>query len=125
MLPLPSVLTRFQLLGSRAMAGVGNLCWLASRAPSEASDPMLTIPLDKASIGLAYAVHEIVDPPAGSDWPQRLEEIGFLPGERVVVMTRAQPGGDPLAVRVGHSTFGLRRAEAACVLVRPWPADLA
>lgn len=124
MLPLPSVLTRFQLLGSRAAAGVGNLRRLAPRALGEVPDPMLTIPLDQASTGHAYAVHAIADPPAGSDWPQRLEEIGFLPGERVVVMARAMPGGNPLAVRVGHSTFALRRAEAACVLVRPWPSDL-
>ena len=33
--------------------------------------------------------------------------------------SRSQPGGDPLAVRVGQSTFALRRAEAACVLVQP------
>jgi ferrous iron transport protein A len=37
------------------------------------------------------------------------------------VLTRGRPGGDPLAVRVGHSTFALRRVEAACVQVRPWP----
>jgi ferrous iron transport protein A len=84
-----------------------------------------TIPLAQAQIGAAYAVHEIADPPTGSDWPQRLEEIGFLPGERVMLMARGQPGSDPLAVRIGHSTFALRRAEAACVLVRPWPASLA
>lgn len=124
MLPLPSVLTRFYLLGARAVAGVGGLGWPVSRAVA-AADAMQTMPLDQVPVGVAYAVHEIVDPPAGSDWPQRLEEIGFLPGERLVVMARAQPGGDPLAVRVGHSTFALRRAEAACVRVRPWPAELA
>lgn len=124
MLPLPSLLTRFYLLGARAVAGVGSLGWPVSRAAA-AIDALQTMPLDQVPVGVAYAVHEIVDPPAGSDWPQRLEEIGFLPGERLVVMARAQPGGDPLAVRVGHSTFALRRAEAACVRVRPWPAELA
>ena len=34
-----------------------------------------------------------------------------------MVMTRALPGGDPLVVRVGSSTFALRRVEAACVQV--------
>jgi ferrous iron transport protein A len=29
------------------------------------------------------------------------------------------PGGDPLVVRIGVSTFALRRAEAACVRVAP------
>src|SRR5512147_675000 len=53
------------------------------------------IPLDLAEPGIAYAVHEVADPPAGVDWPQRLEDIGFLPGERVIVMACVQPGGDP------------------------------
>ena len=48
----------------------------------------------------------------------RLLEVGFLPGERVRVVARAFPGGDPLAVRIGDSTFALRRAEAACIEVR-------
>lgn len=81
----------------------------------------MTISLDQATLATAYAVHEVVYPLKGVDWPQRLEEIGFLPGERVTVLRRGVPGGDPLAVRVGHSTFALRRAEAACVRVRPWP----
>jgi ferrous iron transport protein A len=83
----------------------------------------MTISLDQAELAAAYVVHEVVYPPIGADWPERLEEIGFLPGERVVVLRRGVPGGDPLAVRVGHSTFALRRAEAACVRVRPWPAE--
>lgn len=47
----------------------------------------------------------------------RLLEIGFLPGERVRLMACSLPGRDPLAVRVGHSTFALRRHEAALVYV--------
>lgn len=47
----------------------------------------------------------------------RLLEIGFLPGERVRLMACSLPGRDPLAVRVGHSTFALRRHEAALVRV--------
>ena len=47
----------------------------------------------------------------------RLLEIGFLPGERVRVVARAFPAGDPMAVRVGRTTFALRRREAALVRV--------
>ena len=47
-----------------------------------------------------------------------MAEIGFLPGEPVRLLSRAQPGGDPLVVRVGLSTFALRRAEAACIQVQ-------
>jgi len=45
----------------------------------------------------------------------RLLELGFVPGETVRVMARAFPAGDPLAVRIGNSTFALRRHEAALV----------
>jgi ferrous iron transport protein A len=48
----------------------------------------------------------------------RLLEIGFLPGEQVRVIALGRPGRDPLAVRVGHTTFALRRREAALVQVR-------
>jgi len=70
---------------------------------------------------------ELVDVqvPAGradqADWARRLADIGFLPGERVHLIARGLPGGDPLAVRIGTSTFALRRAEAACVHVRLLP----
>ena len=53
------------------------------------------------------------------DRARQLEEIGFLPGELVSVMSRALPGGDPLVVRVGLSTFALRGAEARCIEVQP------
>lgn len=48
----------------------------------------------------------------------RLLEIGFLPGEEVRVIAHGFPGHDPLAVRVGHTTFALRSHEAALVRVR-------
>ncbi len=64
----------------------------------------------------AYVVR--VKAPAGApEWELWLAEIGFIPGERVTLMARARPGGDPLVVRIGDSTFALRRAEAACVQV--------
>jgi ferrous iron transport protein A len=47
----------------------------------------------------------------------RLIEIGFLPGEPVRVVARGQPGDEPIAVRLGHTTFALRRFEAALVTV--------
>ena len=48
----------------------------------------------------------------------RLLEIGFLPGESVRVIAKGVPGGDPLAVRVGHTTFALRRHEASMIRVQ-------
>lgn len=47
----------------------------------------------------------------------RLAEIGFVPGEEVRVVAHGFPGGEPLAVRIGHTTFALRRHEAALVRI--------
>ena len=49
----------------------------------------------------------------------RLLELGFVPGERVQIVREGRPGGDPLAVRLGHTTFALRRSEAAFIQVTP------
>lgn len=49
----------------------------------------------------------------------RLLEIGFLPGEVVRIIAHGFPKHDPLAVRVGHTTFALRRHEAALIQVQP------
>ncbi len=75
--------------------------------------------LDQASIGDELTVHHVEAPDASPEWARWLEEIGFIVGERVMLMTRGFPGGDPLVVRIGQSTFALRRAEAACVRVLP------
>ncbi|HET8748404.1 MAG TPA: FeoA family protein [Ramlibacter sp.] len=71
--------------------------------------------LDQAERGRRYTVRQVAPDPRVPERARQLEEIGFLPGEQVVVMTRGFPGGDPLVVRVGQSTFALRGAEAACV----------
>jgi len=76
-----------------------------------------TATLDRASIGEALTVHQVQAPQAAPEWERWLEEIGFIAGEQVTLMARALPGGDPLVVRIGQSTFALRRAEAACVQV--------
>lgn len=47
----------------------------------------------------------------------RLIEIGFLPGETVRVVAHGHPGREPIAVRLGHTTFALRRHEAAFIFV--------
>ena len=66
-------------------------------------------------LGCSATVARVTAPAHAPDWALRLAEIGFIPGERVMVTARGMPGGDPLAVRVGDSTFALRRAEAECI----------
>ncbi|WP_019140612.1 FeoA family protein [Noviherbaspirillum massiliense] len=47
----------------------------------------------------------------------RLLELGFAPGEKIRVVAEAFPRRDPIAVRLGNTTFALRRHEAALVQV--------
>jgi ferrous iron transport protein A len=49
----------------------------------------------------------------------RLRELGFVPGEQVRIVAVSFPGNDPIAVRLGNTTFALRRHEAAMVHVHP------
>ncbi|MDB5963255.1 MAG: ferrous iron transporter [Massilia sp.] len=56
----------------------------------------------------------------GADIARRLMELGFVPGERIRMLRRGVQGG-PLAIKVGESTFALRRFEAALVSIKPEP----
>ncbi|OYW65219.1 MAG: hypothetical protein B7Y26_04680 [Hydrogenophilales bacterium 16-64-46] len=72
--------------------------------------------LDHSTDFLPYRIEAVHPPAQAPEWGEWLRELGFIPGEKVMLMARA-PGGDPLVVRVGSSTFALRRAEAACIEV--------
>lgn len=45
----------------------------------------------------------------------RLLELGFAPGVKVRVVAESFPRRDPMAVRLGNTTFALRRHEAAMI----------
>jgi ferrous iron transport protein A len=77
--------------------------------------------LDGAPKGMLFSVRHVDHDPRVPERARQLEEIGFFPGEQVMVMTRGFPGADPLVVRIGLSTFALRRDEAACVHLDPMP----
>jgi ferrous iron transport protein A len=81
--------------------------------------PAAPVTLDALATGVAAVVQAVATPAQAPEWAQWLDEIGFIPGERVMVTARGVPGGDPLVVRVGNSTFALRRAEAACIHLEP------
>jgi ferrous iron transport protein A len=62
----------------------------------------------------------------GDSMLARLRDLGFIPGAHCEVIARMWFGGDPIAVRIGGSTFALRRAEAAAVrITRVVPVALA
>lgn len=97
------------------------------RSPMQSPTPLpfpAHLSLANASIGEVFTVDTVRAPVAAPEWAAQLEDIGFLAGERVSIMARSLPGGDPLVVRVGLSTFALRRVEAACILVTPVAVEL-
>ena len=54
---------------------------------------------------------------------RRLLALGLVPGCRFEVLRRA-PLGDPIEVRVRHTSLALRREEAAVLAVRPLTAEV-
>lgn len=79
---------------------------------------MPIVSLSSLRPGAAGTVARVLAPQTSPDEQlvRRLVEIGFLPGEPVRVVARA-PGNEPIAVRLGRSTFALRGFEAAFVQV--------
>ncbi|KAB8043980.1 FeoA family protein [Janthinobacterium aquaticum] len=82
------------------------------------------ITLDALAVGQSGTVLHITPLPAdqvgdGVDLARRLMELGFVPGERIRMLKRGIPGGDPLAIKVGNATFALRRFEAALITIQP------
>lgn len=89
---------------------------LAASAAGLAAD---ALSLDQLAINEWATVLDVRRPEAAQDRELvlRLTEIGFVPGEAVRIVATGMPGADPLAVRLGHTTFALRRHEAAFVHV--------
>jgi ferrous iron transport protein A len=83
--------------------------------------PTLTT-LDTLKAGQSATVIHLAPSAHGGDGAadvsRRLMELGFVPGERIRMLKRGLPGG-PVAVKVGQSTFALRRFEAALVSIQP------
>lgn len=79
--------------------------------------PALTT-LDSLKAGQsATVVHLSPCAEGGTDVQRRLMELGFVPGEPIRVLKRVM--GGPMAVKVGDSTFALRRFEAALISIQP------
>ena len=83
----------------------------------EIVNPNTTLTLEQMPLGESATVSAVSAPEHAPEWKSWLEEIGFIAGERVSLMAKGVPGDDPLMIRVGTSTFALRRAEAACVQI--------
>ncbi|MES2259866.1 MAG: FeoA family protein [Pseudomonadota bacterium] len=82
------------------------------------------INLDLLAVGQSGTVVHVApgnpdDMDDGADLARRLMELGFVPGERIRMLKRGMPGGEPLAIKVGNATFALRRFEAALISIQP------
>lgn len=82
---------------------------------AHATRPLTQLGLNQWARVVSLAAGADISP----DLLRRLTELGFLPGEHVRVIARGPWGGEPIAVRVGASTFGLRRQEADCIQIAP------
>ena len=88
------------------------------------TDPNPSVALAELRRGDVALVTGLADAAASSqglaDSPlfSRLRDLGFTAGARCEVVARMWLGGDPLVVRIGGSTFALRRAEASAVRVQ-------
>jgi ferrous iron transport protein A len=80
--------------------------------------------LSRAGVGQVVTIRELrtgVCAPEGGDIGLRLLELGFVEGESLRVIAAGFPDGEPIAVRIGSTTFALRRFEADHVLVTAAP----
>ncbi len=82
------------------------------------------IPLSCIGVGQTVIVREVrtgMSEVEGGDIGLRLLELGFVEGEPLRVIAHGYPGREPIAVRIGNTTFALRRFEADHVLVAMAP----
>ena len=77
---------------------------------------MKPMTVNQLPIGSVSQVARVNAPSNKPELAQQLEDIGFIPGEQVIVLRRSLLG-DHLMVRIGSSTFALRRAEAQLIEV--------
>lgn len=94
--------------------------------PTHAHGPALHAPhppqpvttLDKLPVRTVATIRHVQNTGHdGGALKRRLMELGFVPGERVQVLRRVFFGHGPLAVRVGTSTFAMRKLESSLVEV--------
>ena len=75
-------------------------------------DLLVTIFPPVAQSAVRQAIREVrtgVSELEGGDIGLRLLELGFVEGESLRVVAHGYPGREPLAVRIGSTTFALRR----------------
>lgn len=74
-------------------------------------------PLSELSPGQEAFVTEIRPSSKEDPIANRLQDLGFVAGERVRLLNHGPFGADPLLVQIGFTRFALRRSEAARVWI--------
>ncbi|WP_245932612.1 FeoA family protein [Aquabacterium olei] len=88
------------------------------RMPAPSAHPDTGLTLDQLPVRTVATIREVhCARHDGGALKRRLMELGFVPGERVQVLRRVFAGRGPLAVRVGTSTFAMRRLESSLIEV--------
>ncbi len=64
-------------------------------------------------------ITEVLSNASDDTLAKRLEDVGFVPGERLRVVAKAPLWKDPILVEIGFTRFALRKNEAARILVHP------
>ncbi|MES2089225.1 MAG: FeoA family protein [Pseudomonadota bacterium] len=78
------------------------------------------VTLDKLPVRAMATIHHIrTATQEGLALKRRLMELGFVPGEQVQVLRSVLAGHGPFAVRVGTSTFAMRKLESSLIEVVP------
>ena len=91
---------------------------LPADAPRVAGgDAAPTLALNQMAKGRRGTVARVAYQGAADSIAERLEALGFVPGEAVSVVATGPLGGEPIVVLVGSARFALRHAEAARVLL--------
>jgi ferrous iron transport protein A len=89
-------------------------------SPESVATADKVMPLSRVGVGQTVAIRQIrtgASESEGGDIGLRLLELGFVEGEVLRVIAHGFPGNEPIAVRIGNTTFALRRFEADHILV--------
>ena len=84
--------------------------------------PNAALTLDQLPKNAFGVITDVDTQGENADVSRRLLELGFVAGETVRVTAKGFFTSGPIAVRVGGTTFALRRFEAAMISVLPTTA---
>ena len=85
------------------------------RAPDDSTVTLDKLPVQ--SMATIRHIHTMTED--GVALKRRLMELGFVPGAQVQMLRSVLTGRGPFAVRVGTSTFAMRKLESSLIEVLP------